>query len=239
MKRLLLATTILAAVGASPAAATLQLSISDGTHTFSCKDGQLGCDLSGGANNLLLVDTTVGSFFVQLALTQSTFGAHDILQLSSSNIENNGAAEGTLTFVASDTNFLPPTTSIEESGSLTFNRNVGAGLSTVSFFADKANTQGANPLNTPGTLLDSVSGTAASDPDSFSGTKTQSFFADSLFSMTESANLSLLGGGSITGFDQSMTSSSIPEPSTWVLMGLGMLAVAFGKVTRKRAQNFY
>ena len=68
MKNLLLAGTILAAVGASPAQARLQLSISDGATTFTCFDGQLGCDQSGGANNLLLVDATVGGAFVQIAL---------------------------------------------------------------------------------------------------------------------------------------------------------------------------
>jgi hypothetical protein len=212
----------------SPALATLQLSITDGTHTFSCADGQLGCDLSGGANNLLTVDTTLDGFFVQVTLTQSTFGSHNILQLSSANIENNGSAEGTLTFIASDTGFHAPVSNIEESGSLTFNENVGAGLSTVSFFADHANGQGANPLNTPGTLLDSFSDTPATNPDSFAGTHLSAFVSGTPFSMTESASLSVLGGGSVTGFDQAMTSSAIPEPSTWAMLvlGFGGLALA-------------
>jgi hypothetical protein len=233
MKTMLLAGA--ATIGLMSAAqATLQLSLSDGTTTFSCKDGQLGCDLSGGANNLLLVDTTIGGFFVQVTLAQSTFGSHNVLQLSSANIENLGSAEGTLTFVASDTGFSAPANSIEESGSLTFNNNVGAGLSTISFFADPLNAQGANPLNTPGTPLDSVSGTAATNPDSFSGTKLSPFAAGSPFSMTESANLALLAGGSITGFDQSMTSSAIPEPRTWAMLLLGFGMLAFFGVRRKR-----
>jgi hypothetical protein len=33
--------------------------------------------------------------------------------------------------------------------------------------------------------------------------------------------LTLRAGGSITGFDQSMTSSAVPEPSTWALLALG------------------
>jgi hypothetical protein len=234
MKTMLLAGA--ASIGlVSVANATLQLSISDGTHTFSCADGELSCDLSGGANNLLTIGTTLDGFFVQVTLAQSTFGSHNVLQLSSANIENNGAAEGTLTFVASDTNFAAPVNNIEESGSLTFNRNVGAGLSTVSFFADHANGQGANPLNTPGTLLDSFSDTPASDPDSFSGTHLSAFASGSPFSMTESASLSVLGGGSVTGFDQSMTSSAIPEPSTWAMLGIGFGLMALLGIRQRKA----
>jgi hypothetical protein len=234
MKTVLLAAALLAAAGAAPAKATLQISLTDGTSVFTCHDGQLGCDLSGGANNLLLVDTTVGGFFVQIALAQSTFGAHNVLQLSSSNIQNLGGSEGTLTFGASDTNFIGPVGSILESASLTFNSNVGAGPSTLKFFADPANVQGANPLNTPGVLLDTVSGSPASDPDSFSGTKLSSFFAPGLFSMTEGASVDLLAGGSITGFDQSMTTSGvIPETSTWVMMGLGFAVLGLAGMRRR------
>ena len=235
MNKLWLSAALLAAIGVAPAPAQarLQLSITNGVQTFSCADGQLGCDLSGGANNLLTVDTTLGGFFVQLTLAQSTFGAHNVLQLSSANIENNGGVPGTLTFIASDTNFVPPVGDILESASLTFNSNVGAGASSVSFFADPLNGQGANPLNTPGTLLDSFSGTPTSDPDSFSGTHLSGFASSTPFSMTESANLNLIAGGSITGFDQSMTSSAIPEPSTWVMMGLGFAALGFAAWRRR------
>jgi hypothetical protein len=234
MHKLLLTTALLAAFGASPAKATLQLSITDGTSTFSCKDGQLGCDLSGGANNLLVVDTTLDGFFVQLSLAQSTFGAHNVLQLSSANIDNFGGTAGTLSFFASDTNFVPPAGNIEESGSLTFNNNVGAGPSSVSFFADPLNRQGANPLNTPGILLDSFSGTPVTNPDSFSGTHLSGFASSRPFSMTESASLNLIAGGSVTGFDQSMTSSAIPEPRTWALMAVGFGLLGLMGVKRAR-----
>ena len=232
LKTILLTTAL---VGFTSAAnATLQLSITDGATTFSCKDGQLGCDQSGGPNNLLAVNTTIGGFFVEITLTQSSFGGHNVLQLSTSDIVNNGGAEGVLSFIASDTGFHAPVTNIEESASLTFNANVGAGDSTLKFWADHANTQGANPLNTPGTLLDSVSGHAVTDPDSFAGSKTQSFIAGLPFSMTEGASLDLISGGSITGFNQSMTSSAIPEPSTWAMLIGGFGLMAFLGVRRSR-----
>jgi len=231
MKKLLLTSAVLCAL-AAPASARLQLSISDGTTTFSCHDGQLGCDLSGGANNLLVVDTAFDGIFVQLTLAQSTFGKVNTLQLSSDNISS--LRGGTLTFVASDTSFLAPVHGIQSAASLTFNANVGAADSTLKFWADPANVQGANPNNTPGALLETVSGHAVTDPDSFAGALHSTFLASDPFSMTEGASLNLIAGGSITGFEQSMT-TSVPEPSTWLmgLAGFGLVGALMFKRGRK------
>ena len=229
MKQFLLAATILAGV-AAPAAARLQISIAVGGSTFTCFDGQLSCDQSGGANNLLIVDQSVNGAFVQLALTQSQFGKPDELQLSTSNIENLTAAPLTITLTASDTGFASPITAINNSASLTFNSNVGAPDSTLTFFADHADGQGAP--GTPGTLLESVSGHAVTDPDSFSGSRITAFDASAPFSMTESAALVLRADGSITGFNQSMETTAIPEPSTWALLGVGFGLMAW--LGRKR-----
>ena len=227
-----LAATALIAL-ANPASARLQITLQSGANTFSCFDGQLSCDQSGGANNLLIVDQTVGGVLVQLALTQSVSGAINELQLSSSNIVNEGGAPVTIKLLASDTDFIGPVSAINNSGSLTFNSNVGAPLSTLSFWADPLNTQGANPTNTPGTLLESVSGSAATDPDSFSGSLITPFSALGPYSMTEGASLSLRGLGSITGFNQSMESTSpIPEPSTWAMLIIGFGFMAYGLSSR-------
>lgn len=235
MRNLLYAATALTALAlASPASATLQLSIGANGSTFTCQDGQLGCDLSGGANNLLTVNTVVGGAFVQLTLVQSSSGLHNTLQLSSSNIINQSGAPLTVTLLASQTDYTAPVTSVANSGSLTFNSNVGASDSTLRFWADALNVQGANPTNTPGTLLESVSGHATLNPDSFAGTNVANFFASGPFSMTEGASLSLITGGSITGFEQSMTTSAnVPEPASLGILGLGL--VGLGMIKRGRA----
>jgi PEP-CTERM motif len=234
MKKLLLTAALLAST-AIPAAARLQLSIGVGASTFTCFDGQLSCDVSGGANNLLVIDQTIGGAFVQLTLTQSTFGLHNTLQLSSSNIEDTLATPITVTLLASDTGFKAPVSFVNNSGSLTFNANVGAPDSTLKFWADATNTQGANPTNTPGTLLETVSGHALTDPDSFSGSKIAAFSASGPFSMTEGAALALRADGSVTGFNQSMT-TGVPEPKTWAMLiiGFGLMAVAG---VRRRIRN--
>jgi hypothetical protein len=232
MNKLLMATTILTAL-ATPAAARLQISISSGGSTFTCFDGQLSCDQSGGANNLLIVDQTVNGAFVQLALTQSQFGKPDELQMSSSNIENLTGAPITVTLTASDTGYNFPISAINNSASLTFNSNIGAPDSTLTFFADKLDGQGAP--GTPGTLLESVSGHAITDPDSFSGSRITAFAADAPFSMSEQASLVLRADGSITGFNQSMESTSaVPEPSTWAMGIVGFAGLAFLGFKRSR-----
>ena len=220
MLKRLLATTAALTLMAGMAEARLQLSIGVGATTFTCFDGQLSCDVSGGANNLLTIDQTINGAFVQLTLAQSTFGAQNTLQLSSSNIENTTATPLTVTLLASDTGFTSPVSFVNDSGSLTFNANVGAPNSTLSFFADVNDAQGANPNNTPGTLLESVSGHATTDPDSFAGSNIASFDASAPFSMTEGASLVLRADGSVTGFNQSMT-TGVPEPSTWAMLVAG------------------
>ena len=144
----------------------------------------------------------------------------------------------TIKLLASDTGFAGPVSAINNSGSLTFNDNVGAPDSTLSFWADPADAQGANPSNTPGTLLESVSGHATTDPDSFAGSRITAFSAAGPYSMTEGASLTLRGLGTITGFNQSMQSTSaIPEPSTWAMLGLGFAALGFVGLRRRNLMH--
>jgi hypothetical protein len=237
MTKILAGAAVAAILAASPAHARLQLSINANGSTFSCFDGQLSCDVSGGANNLLTIDQTVGGAFVQLTLAQSAFGKPNELQLSSSNIENLSGAPITIRLVAGDTGFAPPASFIRDSGSLTFNSAVGSGPSSLSFFADPLNAQGANPLNTPGSLLETVTGTPTTDPDSFAGSNLAAFSALAPFSMTESASLALTTGGSITGFNQAME-TVVPEPRTWAMLVLGFGLMGLFSFRRARKDRF-
>ena len=238
----LLSKTLLAGAAfctlAAPAHARLQIALNSGSDTFTCFDGQLSCDQSGGANNLLLVNATVNGILIQIALTQSIHGGVNELQLSSSSIINESGVPLVLKLLASDTDFVGPVRAINNSGSLTFNTNVGAPDSTLSFFADAANGQGANPNNTPGVLLESVSGHAVTDPDSFAGSLITPFDALGPYSMTEGASIALRGLGSVTGFNQSMESTAVPEPSTWAMLGLGFGALAIAGWRRNKTARF-
>jgi hypothetical protein len=227
MKNLLMSAAVFAAL-ATPAHATLQIAFTDGTNVVTCADGQ-ACDLAGPANNIIVLNETVGNFHIigTVAASSSALG-DDNLQFSTSLIQNTGATLGHLTAIVGDTNFIGPVNSVRESASLTFNSAAGSGASTLRFFADPANGQPAGVgLAVPGVQLFTASGSPTTNPDSFSGTNDSPFAAGGLFSMTETANLALIGGGSVTGFNESMQSTSaIPEPSTWVMMGLGFAAMA-------------
>jgi hypothetical protein len=109
--------------------------------------------------------------------------------------------------------------------------------SPLSFFADVLNRQGANPANTPGALLETVSGHAVSDPDSFSGSRLAAFDASAPFSMTEGAALALRSDGSVTGFSQSMQ-TGVPEPSTWAMLIIGFIGLAWAGLRRGKSARY-
>ena len=73
MSKLLLTTAMLAALGATPVSAALQLSIDVNGTVFSCADGA-ACDESSANKNLLVIDQTVNGVLVQVTLAQSTIG---------------------------------------------------------------------------------------------------------------------------------------------------------------------
>ena len=231
MKNLLMTAAVLAAVGASPAHATLQITVSANGASFTCSDGQVGCDFSPSANNLLVINTSVGGSFVELILAQSTFDpGRDELQLSSSAISNTTGAPITINIAASDSGFLPPVNTINESASLTFNNAVGSGPSSLAFLASQSN------VKFVGQSLFTTSGTPTTDPDSFAGTHSSPFDSLTPFSMTEAASLNLAAGADITGLNMAMETGAIPEPSTWVMAGLGF-AVMAGFAWRRRAHE--
>ena len=224
LHKLLLTTALLAAL-ATPAAARLQITLNSGGSTFSCFDGQLSCDQSGGANNLLIVDQTVGGVLVQIALTQSISGATNELQLSSSSIVNENGVPATIKLFASDTDFLGPVHAINNSGSLTFNSNVGAPDRTL-VLRRRDEHAGSEPSEHPRHAPRKRVWRGDTDPESFAGSLISPFDAAGPYSMTERRP-----DASRSGFDHGLQPINGDHGRsgaiTWVMMLLGFVGLGY------------
>jgi hypothetical protein len=213
--------------------ATLRIAFQNGVSTFGCAD-QTACDLNGAVKNLLLLNTTVGDIKIVGTFAASTTGP-DTLSVSNLTITNMSTSKTeTLNMAMGDTGFLGIVSGIRSSASLTFNHDNG-GSGALSFWADHLDGQpGLTAFDLPGVNLFSTSQNVSTSPDSFSGTKDTAFFSSGLFSMAEGAALTLKPGASITGFNESMAASAIPETKTWAMLGIGFGLMAIMGVRRRR-----
>lgn len=150
----------------------------------------------------------------------------DSLNISSLALSNTNPYPVTVTLFVSDVDFAAPVSKFELAGSGTFQGTVGSTI-TFSWFADPTNTQGANPENTPGTLLNSFSFTATGLVQSFSHNLSGPFTATSPFSMTEEVVYTLDPGGELLNRGVGMVATTVPEPSSWVMMLLGFAGLGF------------
>ena len=233
MMRLPLAFAFLAALGATPAKATLQIAIDIGGTVFTCADNA-ACDLNPATGVLAIGDTTIDGVDLTGSIQQSTHGPN-VLSTSSLIIHNGALAARTGEAVISDTGYLGRVGAIELSGAGVWSL-AGGSATTNRWYADPANGQGGGiGLLTPGTLLDTFSNTALGRADSYSHDFTAPFSALGPFSMTEQVDITLEAGGSLVNRGQTMT--AVPEPSTWALVALGFGAMAFGAATRRRART--
>ena len=238
MKRLLLSTAALAAItltATAPAHAVLQLAFqANAGPVVTCTDGG-ACDNGGQPNNILQFNQNIGQFNISGIATTAVQqnGGTNSLSLDSLIITNTGGA-GTLTILAGNNGFFGPVGSINESASGTFSNNIGA-TATLSFFADPTNAQPT--LGSLGTNLFNVSKTFTTVEDSESGTNNSPFSDPNQYSMSERAVLQFNAGASATGFAESMSAvaPAVPEPSTWAMMILGFLGIAWMGMRKRSA----
>lgn len=207
----------------TPAHATLQVSIDvNGFTDFA----------SSPTGTLAVASFTLDGVTVSNALEQS-FGTPrtplgiNILNTSSLQLTNNSGATRIIKVTVGDTDFHPPVWVASTAGSGVW---VGAGdLShiTMNWFGDPLNQQGASTVNdTPGILLDTFSNTSNGDLNDGFSHNGEGFFVGQLFapfSFTEQATIVLAAGGSLINRGQSV--AAVPEPASWVMMGLGFMAL--------------
>lgn len=158
------------------------------------------------------------------------------------------ATSGSHTYVVavSDTNFVGPINQATTTGSGQFSHlGLGYGDTDIlmNWFNDPLNAQGAeNPLDTPGLLVDTFAFAplAAQNPSSFAHNGGPFGVNDpALFSMTLQFSGTLEEGVRLTGRQMTEIKPlvAVPNPSSSMLLGVGLLLGAVGMVRGRRRSH--
>ena len=214
-----------------PAFATLQIAATVNGNTFLCVDNNASCDNNAAVGTIALSSQTLGGVIVDGSIqtsvgTPGVPGPLDILNASSLSIINTNAVTVNAQVTVSDTNFTAPVTQAALSASGTWENAVGSSI-TLQWYGDVANTQGADTSSdTPGVLLDSFTNTPLVIADSLSHNNVVGFIANSPFSMTETANITLAANASLISRGQTIIAAvETPEPASMLLMTAGLLGL--------------
>jgi hypothetical protein len=236
MNKFLLSAALLAAIGASPAAATLQIAANVGGDEFFCADNT-ACDTNSLIGVINTAPVTLDGITFSSTSAASASGALDFLNVSNLLITNTTDASVKIVVTAGQIDFTPVSKFSDADSGVW--QGSAASVATLKWFIDPANAQGADlSTDTPGALVDTSASTASFPVLGFS--RTNGSISDPLgspFSMTEQATIVLGAGESLVNRGQSIIgASAVPEPSTWVMFGVGFATLGVVGWRRKAAR---
>ena len=231
MKRLLLTTALLAAVGVSPAmAANTALVLWNGANPGDAETAQ-------GNDAAALIGSSLDGITISVSAASR---ATDPNGLSEGNITitNTTNTVQVLHIVAGANGFAGPSSDFNLTGTI----GVDSGSATLggSFFADNANTlNGTAAGGVTGTDIGDFLSTLLTGPKSFSFNGSGVDAVTGPYGLAESLTLTLQPGAIVGVQNVSMDVSAIPEPSTWAMgiAGFALLGL-LGLRKRNRTPRF-
>jgi hypothetical protein len=234
MRNMLLATALLAAIGASPAHAALQIAADINGAGFFCANGQ-ACDQNSNPNIIITNNANLDGILFSSSSTSSGTSP-DFLNSSNLVITNTNSTAVTITIDVSNTGFLSPVKGFATADSGVWQGSSAISSATMKWFVDPLNRQGADDaFDTPGALINELTSTSSGPLLAFSqNTPDIQDFLNGPFSMTEQITITLAPGESLVNRGQSIVGSPVPEPSTWALMAVGLAFMGFANHRRRR-----
>ena len=228
MRNVLLAGTLLAAVGASPAyAANTALILWNSAHPGDA-------ETATGTGSADLTASNLDGITVTLSFVNRGTNPNDLTE-GNINIDNTTGTVQTLRIIAGANGYAGPTNAFSLTGTL------GVTLGTADlvgqYFADQTDSLNGTTESVTGVGLNSFDSASLTGPHSFSFNGIGVDSVTGPYGLAEELSLTLQPGTSIFVQGVSMDANVVPEPSTWAMLLVGFGLMGYGAFYRRRSMT--